>query len=60
MKTNIKNELIAFAIITCILIGMVLLLKPIDKIIINDFGGIFGVIGFIVVKYFVDAYFAKK
>lgn len=39
---------------------MIITIHPLDEITIKDFGGLFGVIGFIVVKKMVDVYFAKK
>lgn len=59
MRT-IRNELIAFAIISCVLITMIFTTNPLDEITIKDFGGLFGVIGFVVVKKMVNAYFVNK
>jgi hypothetical protein len=57
--TTMRNELIAFAIISCILIAMILTIHPIDEITIKNFSGVFGVIGFVVVKKMVDVYYSK-
>lgn len=54
-----KNELIAFAIISCILIAMILTSHPLNEITPNNFAGLFGAVGYFVVKKIVDAYFSK-
>ena len=55
-----KNELIAFVLISCIMTVLIFTIHPLNEITVKDFGGVFGVIGFIMVKKMVDAYFVKK
>ena len=55
-----KNELIAFVLITCILIVVTFPNHPLNEISLKDFSGVYGVIGYIIVKKIVDAYFEKK
>jgi len=55
-----KNELIAFTIISCILAVSIFTSQPLNEITIYDFGGVYGVIGYLVVKRIVDAYYAQK
>jgi hypothetical protein len=57
---TMRNDLIALVIISCILIVMIFTIHPLSDITLKDFGGLFGVIGYFVVKKLVDAYFAKK
>ncbi len=59
MKT-MRNELIAFGIISCIVLAIILTIHPLDELRIKDFGGLFGIIGFVVIKKMVDIYFAKR
>jgi len=59
METK-KNDIIAFVLISCILTVMIFTTHPLNEITLKDFGGVFGVIGYIAVKKMVDAYFAKK
>jgi hypothetical protein len=55
-----KNDLIALAIISGILIIMIFIMTPMDKITIKNFSGLLGILGYFVVKKIVDVYFAKK
>ena len=55
-----KNEIIAFVLISCILAIMILVITPLNEITLNHFGGVFGVLGYLVVKKMVDIYFAQK
>ena len=55
-----KNELIAFVLIACILVVVRITNHPLNEISLKDFSGVNGVIGYIVVKKMVDAYFEKK
>lgn len=57
---TMKNDLIALALMSFILIVMIFTIHPLNDITINDFGGLFGVAGYFVVKKLVDAYFVKK
>ena len=59
MKT-IKNELIALALISCILIAMIFIIHPLNEISIKDFSGLLGVLSYIVLKKMVDIYYEKK
>lgn len=38
---QMKNELIAFTLIACILIIMILVSHPLNEITLKDFGGVF-------------------
>ena len=55
-----KNEIIAFVLISCILTIMIFIITPLNEITLNHFGGVSGVLGYLVVKKIVDAYFAQK
>lgn len=55
-----KNDLIAMAGISSILLVMIFTIHPLNEITFKDFGGFYGVIGYFVVKVIVDSYFARK
>ncbi len=57
---TMKNELIAWFIISCILMVPILANHPISEITLESFSAIYGIVGYILVKKVVDAYFAKK
>jgi len=55
-----KRNLIGLGSISAILIAFILIRTPFEEITYKDFGGVYGVAGFFVLKIIVEEYLKSK